>query len=104
LTTDPALAGVQALGGATVLVVAGRDSSPEKLFQRLGLELFPYHNPLGRFGEFWENAYTWALMWAYNGASLRHRHLLRLQRTEAWISTAAFLRRYGAKEAEKDRE
>jgi hypothetical protein len=104
LVENPDLAGVQALGGATILVGVGKDSSPEKLFRRLGLELFPYHSPLGRFGEFWENLYTWGLMWAYNGASLRHRHLLSLQRTEAWISTEAFLRRYSAKETESSRE
>lgn len=100
LHRDPRMAGVQALGGATVLFAAGDDSSGEKLFKRLGFTIFPYRSPLGRFGEFWENLYTWALMWAYNDVSLRQRHLVALHRTESWIAVEEFLRRYGT---EKDR-
>jgi hypothetical protein len=96
---DPRMAGVQALGGATVLFAAGDDSSGEKLFKRLGFTIFPYQSPLGRFGEFWENFYTWALMWAYNAVSLRQRHLLALRRTESWITAEEFLRRYGPDQA-----
>jgi len=92
---DPRMAGVQAQGGVTVLFAAGDDSSGEKLFKRLGFTTFPYSSPLGRFGEFWENFYTWALMWAYNAVSLRQRHLLALRRTESWITAEEFLRRYG---------
>ncbi len=100
LVANPELSHVQALGGATILVVVGGESAGEKLFERLGLEILPYRNRLGRFGEFWENVYTWALMWAYNGASLRTRHLFEVRRSEAWISKEAFLRRYGT-EAKK---
>jgi hypothetical protein len=96
--SDPRMDGVQALGGATVLFAAGDGSSGERLFTRLGYTVFPYQNPLGRFGEFWENFYTWALMWAYNAVSLRQRHLLALQRTESWITVDEFLRRYGTGE------
>lgn len=91
---DPRMEGIQALGGATVLFAAGDDSSGEKLFTRLGFTVFPHRNTLGRFGEFWENFYTWALMWAYNAVSLRQRHLLALSRTESWIASGEFLRRY----------
>lgn len=93
---DPRMAGAQALGGATVLFAAGDDSGGEKLFKRLGFTMFPYRSSLGRFGEFWENFYTWALMWAYNDFSLRQRHLVALHRTESWIAADEFLRRYGA--------
>lgn len=96
--SDPRMDGVQALGGATVLFAAGDGSSGEKLFTRLGYTVFPYRNPLGRFGEFWENFYTWALMWAYNAVSLRQRRLLALHRTESWIASEEFLRRYGTGE------
>lgn len=91
---DPDLAGSRAVGGATVLFAAGDASSGERLFRRLGFSVFPYRNPLGRFGQFWENLYTWALMWAFNAASLRQRHLLQLRRTEVWMSTEEFLERY----------
>ena len=91
---DPRMEGIEALGGATVLFEAGDGSSGEKLFTRLGFTVFPHQNPLGRFGEFWENFYTWALMWAYNAVSLRQRRLLALRRTESWITSGEFLRRY----------
>jgi hypothetical protein len=91
---DPRMDGVQALGGATVLFAAGDGSSGEKLFTRLGFTVFPHRNSLGRFGEFGENFYTWALMWAYNSVSLRQRQLGALHRTESWITSGEFLRRY----------
>jgi hypothetical protein len=95
---DPRMEGIQALGGATVLFAAGDGSSGERLFSRLGFTMFPHRNPLGRFGEFWENFYTWALMWAYNAVSLRQRQLLALRRTESWITSGEFLRRYNTGE------
>ncbi len=92
---DPRMAGVQALGGATALFAFGDDSGGEKLFTRLGFTMFPYQNPLGRFGEFWENLYSWTLMWAYNAVSLRQRRFVRLRRTECWMTASEFLSRYG---------
>jgi hypothetical protein len=98
LETDPELAEVQAVGGSTVLVSFGASGGAEKLFERLGLEIAPYQEPMGRFGRFWENFYTWALMWAYNDVSVRNRHMLELRRSDAWMSRAKFLRIHGQKE------
>ena len=91
---DPRIEGIQALGGATVLFAAGDGSGGDRLFTRLGFTVFPYRSPLGRFGQFWENVYTWSLMWAYNAVSLRQRKLLALERTESWITAVDFSRRY----------
>lgn len=85
---------VRAVGSVTVLILLD-DGPGQRLAERLGFEVFPYRNPLGRFGEFWENLYTWALMWAYNPASLRGRSLFRLRRAEMWMPVEAFTRRYG---------
>ena len=93
---DPRMAGVKALGGATALFALGDDSGGEKLFTRLGFTMSPYQTPLGRFGEFWENLYSWALIWAYNAISLRQRRFVKLRRTECWMSAAEFLHRYSA--------
>jgi hypothetical protein len=99
LADQPRMANVRAVGGVTVLISPHGGGGSLRLMQRLGFEVLPYHvplgHPLGRFGEFWENLYTWWLMWAYNAASLRHRRLLRLCRTEFWMSARAFLERYG---------
>ena len=91
---DPRMEGIQALGGATVLFAAGDGSGGDRLFTRLGFTVFPCRSPLGRFGQFWENVYTWSLMWAYNAVSLRQRKLLALERTESWITARDFLQRY----------
>jgi hypothetical protein len=92
---DPRLAGVQAVGALSTAVFGPSGQAGARVFERLGFHLFPYHGLLGAFGDFWENLYSWWLMWAYNAASLRDRHLLGLHRTELWMSTAAFLARYG---------
>ena len=86
---------VRAIGGATVLIPAGGNEGGKRLLERLGFDVFPYHGPLGRFGEFWENLYAWVLMWAYNPASVRHRSPRRMRRTEVWMSVQTLLERYG---------
>ena len=48
-----------------------------------------------RFRYFWENMYSWALMWTFNPGSLRGKRFLRLQRYEFWISRQALVQRYG---------
>ena len=64
------------------------------LFERLGFIAMPVHSPLGRFGIFWENLYTWGLMYTYNHISLRRRSLLGLERREFWATRQSFMRRY----------
>jgi len=96
MARDPRLAGVAAVFGVTVLISPGGDSGGEKLFRRLGFAVGPYHSPLGRFAEFWENFYSWGIIWAFNDVSLRQRRLLGLCRHEVWLSALEFLRRYGA--------
>ncbi|MFB0535990.1 MAG: hypothetical protein ACETWR_13530 [Anaerolineae bacterium] len=96
VATDPQLAKVQAVGGVTVLFPPDDEGSPARLMRRLGFDVMPRPlGRLGRFGEFWENLYAWALMWAFNAPSLRRKQLLRLQRTEVWMSRRRLLERYG---------
>ncbi len=90
--SDPRLAGVEAVGGVSVLPFIGDNT---RFFERLGFVVCPYHNPLGRFGEFWENLYTWAIMWTFNPPTLQGRSLLRLRRSEIWMTTEELLGRYG---------
>jgi len=95
MENDPHLSSVCAVGGVTVLLSPGDRPGGERLMERLGFTITPYHNPLGRFGEFWENFYAWWLMWTFNAASLRRRQLIRLRRVEVWMSADEFLQRYG---------
>ncbi|MBC8450307.1 MAG: hypothetical protein H8D78_21445 [Chloroflexi bacterium] len=65
--------------------------------ERLGLELAPAEpaGPLKRCTDFWENLYTWWLIWTFNPASLRRKRFWRLQRRQLWLSRATLLGRYG---------
>jgi len=95
LREDPRLAGVQAVTGTSVLVSGAGGVERDRLLQSLGFSVFPARNPLGRFGRFWENAYTWSVMWTYNPASLRNRRLRDMRRDEFWMARSKFLERFG---------
>ncbi|MGB9585860.1 MAG: YkoP family protein [Anaerolineales bacterium] len=94
LIEDNSMADIEALYGITVLALDAQSAQPEPLITRLGFEVYPYQNRLGRFGEFWENFYTWWIMWAFNRASLRDKNLWELRRAEIWVSTEKFLSLY----------
>ncbi len=98
---DPSLDGVRAVGGATALFAPGKRAGGAHLMQRLGFKVMPYHRPLGCFGEFWENFYSWWIAWTFNTASLRQRRLIHLHRSEVWMPAEEFLSRYGTNEPEK---
>ncbi len=86
---------VQAVGGVIAQIHLENPDGGRFLLEDLGFRLFPYHRPAGAFGEFWENLYTWLLMWAFNPASLRSHALLGLQRNEFWMTKESFLERFG---------
>ncbi len=92
---DPRLAGVIAIGGVTALLAPADHPGGVRLMEHLGFTVEPYRSLLGRFGEFWENFYTWWIMWTFNAASLRGRRLVRLQRAEIWMSREKLLDKYG---------
>jgi hypothetical protein len=94
ILSTPSLQEIRAVGGVTAHIsLAGTDGG-KALLERLGFTVLPYHRSLGAFGEFWENFYTWWLMWTYNPASTQHRKLWDLQRTEFWMTKGEFLKRY----------
>jgi hypothetical protein len=86
--------GARAVGGCLAHLSLEDRSGGRALFERLGFHLFPYHRPLGRFGEFWENFYTWCLIWAFNAPRVPHHPLLGLQRLEFWMTMDDFLLRF----------
>lgn len=94
---NPRLVEVRAVRGESVLISF---TGGDRLVRRLGFVVLPDQNRLGRFGEFWENFYTWWLMWAYNPATLRRRSLLALRREEMWMSVDEFVLRYGMEGSE----
>ncbi|MDH7486759.1 MAG: hypothetical protein QHJ81_10850 [Anaerolineae bacterium] len=94
---DPAWAGIRAWRGETALNPRGEARSDLQFLEGLGLELAPAEpaGPLKRFTDFWENLYSWWLIWTFNPASLRSKRFWRLERRQVWISRATLLRRYG---------
>ena len=77
-----------------------KDDSPVlgSLAARLGFEavnLTAEAGRWGRFTHFWENIFSWALMWTFNPGSLRGKRFLRLQRYRLWMSRRTLLERYG---------
>jgi len=89
------MAGVQAVTGTTVLIHGADGVVRSRLMQGLGFSVFPTRNPLGRFGEFWENSYTRAVMWTYNAPSVRNLRVFDMRRDEFWMTRGKFLERFG---------
>ncbi len=91
---DPDWEDVRAFRGETAVDAQRGETHP---FTHLGFELQPLElvGPLKRFTDFWENLYTWWLIWTFNPASLRSKHFWGLQRRQLWLSRATLLTRYG---------
>jgi hypothetical protein len=82
----------------TVLLTSGLHEAGSRFVQKMGFSVFPYNNRLGRFGEFWENFFSWMIIWTFNPDSLPDRSLLSLRRSEMWMAREAFLERYAKKD------
>ncbi len=92
---DPRASELRALCGISTLFSSVDHTGGMRMIQRLGFTVIPYYRPLGRFGEFWENLFSWWLMWAYNDVSLLSRNFWHVKRTEVWMTRADFLERFG---------
>lgn len=93
LASDPTLEGIRAIGGAMIFLAMDRRGSAA-LMHRLGFTTFLSPNPLGPFGAFWENLYSWGIMWAFNPASWRRHPFRGVCRYEVWMSREAFVAHY----------
>jgi hypothetical protein len=86
---------IKAIGGATVLFSGDLSTAQQRLLEHLGFELTAYYSPLGRFGEFWENLFTWALMSTYNPGTLHGKRFREIQRMDIWMPVEKFNELYG---------
>jgi hypothetical protein len=89
---------IVALGGQMAFLE--KEDSPVlvTVTARLGFDLVNLTAEGGRwrrFTHFWENLYSWAMMWTFNPGSLRGKRFLRLQRYRLWMSRRTLLERYG---------
>ncbi len=102
LAESPSLNDVRAIRGEFGFLSGEALGAQSDLFRRLGLEvrrLRTARGAWGRFAEFWQNLFSYWLIWTYNPESLRGKRLLGLERCEVWISREALLGRYGARPA-----
>lgn len=84
---DSRFAEVQALHG--ILPIPGGEALPrwERALRHLGFEVVrPPSGLWHRFAAFWENLYTWAIIWAFNPPSLRRRRFGRMVRCHIWLT------------------
>jgi len=97
---------VQAFHGEVAVLQEEDLPTAVQLFKRLGFDTQEPQAPTTwprRFVRFWENLYTWWLMWVYQPASLQRRSFRHLVRFDMWISHTELLRRFGpGKEAGTD--
>ena len=95
---EPTFKDIRAFRGEVAFVLDGGSERYAKLLRQWGFDFIragPSRGRLRRFGEFWENVYSWGLMWAFNPGSLRRKGLLRLERCQLWISRQVLLQKYG---------
>ncbi len=85
---------VTALYGDSILFSTTGHTGGTQMMKSLGFTILPFHHRLGSFGIFWENLFSWWLMWAFNQPSQDSRKFWQLERTEIWMARQEFLRRY----------
>jgi hypothetical protein len=97
LAQEPVLAQVRAVCGEATFIGATNVSAGASLLARLGFEIHPATRggTWGRLATFWQNVYSWMLIWAFNPASLRGRRPSDLERYWLWISRATLEAKYG---------
>lgn len=101
LDADPRYASVRAVYGQ-VGFTTGRDiDTGAGLLRHLGFEmqrLRPQAGPRQRFNEFWQNLYSYGLLWTFNPGSLRGKPFLAIERVDVFMSRAVLRERYGRHE------
>jgi hypothetical protein len=95
MQSDTKYTGIRALFGISALFSFTGHTGGMRMMQHFGFTVLPYRPTKGRFGLFWQNFFSWWLMYTYNDVTLKYREFRHLQRTEIWMPADEFIRRYG---------
>ncbi len=89
---------VQALHGTVGFLEMEHAGEMRTLVEHLGFEFIVGETPGWKIWRpaFWQNLFSWWLMWAFNPASLTHKRIRDLARGELWISRAALMQLHQA--------
>jgi hypothetical protein len=86
LKREASLSDVAAIGGRSVLF--------EGIMAKAGFEVVAVSDSGKRFVAFWDDLYSWLLIWAFSPVSLPSHPFARLRRWEYWTTREAYLERF----------
>lgn len=98
LAQEPQMADVRAVGSDLGGFLTSGALDTGGVFARLGFQVDRPRaraGAWGRFVEFWENVYSWALVWTYNPATLRGKTPWTLERFSLWMPREVLEQRFG---------
>ena len=98
IASNPGPAAARAIYGEPGLFTTGSLDAGLGALTRLGFEIQRPRaaaGPWQRFAEFWQNLYSYALLWTFNPGSLWSRTFWGLERCQIWMSRATLERLYG---------
>jgi len=100
LDADPRYAAIPAVYGQIGFATTRDADTGSHLLRALGFEMFRPRAKGGlwwRFSEFWQNVYSYALLWTYNPNSLRDKPFSAIERLDLFMSRNKLRERYGEK-------
>lgn len=97
LAAHPEYDDLTAIVGEIGLFPGDRTDGFREFMKYLGWEVFgtgqPGWNMLSR--TFWDNAFSWGMMWTYNPTSLANKRFKEIERHQIWASRDQLMKRYG---------
>ncbi len=96
LTREPRFDSIRALHGEFGFLEIDQLPEMRALVEHLGFEFTTGDAPGWRVWTyaFWQNLFSWWLMWAFNPASLEGKHFGEIARGELWLSRAVLMNKF----------
>lgn len=92
---------VRGLYGEMGFIDQARIEQARRIAGKLGFDLIEREQPGWNVFQraFWENVFSWWMMWAFNAGSRADKSFAQLRRCELWMSRARLIERYGGQAA-----